>query len=146
MYEESLKIERRLGDPWAIAISLDNLGGVAYDLGAYAEARAFFEESLDLFRQIGDRRGSAYLLEGLAAVTVAEGDAVAGARLWGAANALRDQTGALLSPQECVQQETRLGRARQALSEKAFAVAFAEGRALTWEQAVEEALKKRSPS
>ena len=63
--EESLAIQRQLGDRKGIAASLNNLGLVACDQGDYSAARALYEESLAIKRELGDRSGIANSLNNL---------------------------------------------------------------------------------
>jgi tetratricopeptide (TPR) repeat protein len=53
---------------------LHGLGGLAYTQGDFGSAQAFFEESLTIFREIGDRKEIANLLSGLGFVSTAQGD------------------------------------------------------------------------
>ncbi len=62
------------------------------------------------------------------------------ARLCGAADALHDLSRFSLSPAERVERDRALAAARAALGEEAFAAVYAEGQAMTMEQAVEYAL------
>ena len=145
LYAECLAIARQLGFQQGIAISLHSLGNLAFERSDRKAAYTFFEESLDITRQIGDEQGIADLLERLANVLVSDGQAARGAHLWGAADTLRKIIGAPLSPLEREQQEKEKAQARQELGEEAFSAAFAAGQALTWAQAVAEALEKRLP-
>jgi hypothetical protein len=60
--QEALAIRRELGDRWGIAASLNNLADVAHDQRDYSAARALSEESLQIYRQVGERRGNADVL------------------------------------------------------------------------------------
>jgi predicted ATPase/DNA-binding SARP family transcriptional activator/Tfp pilus assembly protein PilF len=159
LYEESLAIRREIGDRPGIATSLHNLGNVATQQGEYPTARALHAESLGIKREIGDRQGIADSLEALAARIVAETSLVSAtvntaeasreigaglrraARLWGAAQALREQIGAPLPPRLREERDRHVRQARSALGEEAFAAAWEEGRAMTSEQAVLHALE-----
>ena len=88
--EESLAIMRELGDQSGIARSLDNLGDFAQDSGDYPAARALYEEDLAISRTLGDKLAIAYSLEGLAALRAGLGNALRAARIWGAAERLRE--------------------------------------------------------
>ncbi|HEX2025605.1 MAG TPA: AAA family ATPase, partial [Actinomycetota bacterium] len=57
-YEEAVAVERRLDDPAGLAEALYNLSFVAAGEST-ASAVALLEESLDLFRRVGDERGVA---------------------------------------------------------------------------------------
>ncbi len=138
LQEESLALFRELGDRGGIATALVNLGTVSQEQGDYAGARGRYEESLVLYRELGDRRGIVQTLEDLATLAAAGGLARRGARLWGAAERLREEIGAPLSPNDLRRQEQQVAAARTALSDDApFDAAWAEGRALTLEQAMD---------
>ncbi len=98
------------------------------------KARALFEESLSVAREIGDKLNSTFYLEGLASVVAAQGEPVWAARLWGAAEARRESMGVPISPVERTAYERTVERVRAQLGEKAFATAWAEGRSMTLEQ------------
>jgi len=64
-------------------------------------------------------------------------------RLFGAAEALREAIGLLSAPQERADYDARLAATRSRLGVVAFEAAWAEGRAMTLEQAIEYALAIR---
>jgi hypothetical protein len=106
-------------------------------------ARALYAESLAIQRELGDRRGAALALEGVAAATSASGDPVRAARIWGAAERLRDEVGAPLPLSGRPRYEQFITAARAALGDEvAFDAAWQEGRAMTMEEAIECALEK----
>jgi predicted ATPase len=86
--EESLALQRDLGNPEGIAAALNNLGLVAYDLGDYARAAALHAESLALRREVGDTWGSAISLNNLGLVARRQSD-------YGRARALFEESLAL---------------------------------------------------
>src|SRR5262249_23716858 len=130
LHEESLHIRRELGDRQGMAWSLLCLGNVAYPQGKYTEARAHLGESLRLFGALGGGKGVAQCLGGLAAVRLEEEAIQTAVGLWGAAHALRESTGAPLSPHEREQHDRQVEQARSALGEDAFAAAWEQGRTL----------------
>ena len=75
-------------------------------------------------------------LEGLAGAVATQGELVWAARLWGAADSLRQAIGAPLSPVERARYEQEVTAARTQLEEEAFKAAWAEGRNMTPEQAL----------
>jgi DNA-binding CsgD family transcriptional regulator len=75
-------------------------------------------------------------LEGLAVVAAAQGETTWAVRLLAAAAALRDSLGAPLPPVYGADYECCVAAARAQLGEQAFLVAWAEGRGMTWEQAL----------
>jgi tetratricopeptide (TPR) repeat protein len=65
-----------------MALALDGLGAIARQRGDAAEARPLYEESLALFRALGERPNVAAVLASLGEVALAQGDhATAEARL-----------------------------------------------------------------
>jgi tetratricopeptide (TPR) repeat protein len=141
LHEESLALRRELGDKWGIASSLGNLGLVAFERGDYARAVALLEEGLALARDIGAKHRVTECLEGLATVAGALDQPERAARLFGTADALRAALGAPLPPRERARREQAVAALRDALGEAAFAAAWAEGRALSLEDAVALALE-----
>ena len=77
--ERSLAIQRRLGDPTAIAYAINNLANAAVRKGDFARARSLYTECVTLARSTGDERGQGFALINLAGVAAQLGDD-AGAR------------------------------------------------------------------
>jgi tetratricopeptide (TPR) repeat protein len=142
LLEESLAIQREVGDKLGIAQSLYGLGTVAGDQGEYGAARALLEESLAIYRELGIKQGIAPNLEGLAALAVAQGQSERAARLYGAAEGLREAIGAPLPPAKRAEHDRSVAAVRTALGEQEFAAAWAEGRTMSIEQAVTYALEE----
>ena len=140
LYEESLALCKEGGDQYGISLALYNLGDLAHRVGNLERARACLAEGLALSRRLGDEARCAEYLERLAWLAVAQAEPERAGRLWGAAAVLREKLGVARSPNERVEHEDELNTARAQLDEVAFAAAWAEGRAMTLEQAVVEAL------
>ncbi len=106
------------------------------------------EEGLPLARRTKDKLGSAYYLLGLGGVAAEQGLPVRAARLWGAAEAMREVIGITLSYFDLAHSgyEARLAAARSQLDEAAWEAAWAEGRAMSTEQAIEYALSTQEPA
>ncbi len=139
-YGESLTIFREIGDRSGIAESLINLGNVACSQGDYVAARSFYEESLTIRKETGDRRGIAESLEAFAGLAAKLGAPRQATVLWGAAEALREEIGSPLEQEEQARYDQDVAAARQALGDDAFAMDWAEGRAMSMEQAIQYAL------
>jgi len=67
VYQQSLEIQRQIGDRNGEANSLGNLGAAYSSLGEYERAIEFYQQSLEIQRQIGDRKGEANSLGNLGA-------------------------------------------------------------------------------
>jgi non-specific serine/threonine protein kinase len=143
-YEEALALRRELGNRWGIAMSLHNLGNVARAGGQHGLARAHYRESLAVFRESGDKENIPKVLEGFACLASAEGKPVRSARLWGAADALHEATFIPMPPVDHVTNDPYIDAARTALGDEAFQAEWAEGRAMTPEQAIAFALEEEA--
>jgi len=67
-YEECRDIYQSLGYRRGVALAIQNLGGVAFDLGDYVRARALFCDGLRIRQDLGLQRGYAYSFEFIADV------------------------------------------------------------------------------
>jgi hypothetical protein len=106
---------------------------------AYEDARRHYHESLAIRAAMKNKEGIASCLEGLAAVAAAMGELARAARLFGAAEARRQELGASLPPAERADHESQVAAVSAALGQPAFAAAWAEGSALPLDQAITEA-------
>ena len=93
----------------------------------------------------GDFTVEAGSLEGLACICVAEGATKRASRLFGAAEALREAVGIEHMPEEDIWREPYLAAARSRLDEASWEEAWAEGRVMSMEQAIEYAFSEKKP-
>lgn len=140
LHEESLTKGREVDDSWATAIALGDLGDVAQAQGDGIAALTFYKESLALWQRVGDERGIAQSLEGLAIQAAARSQADGAVRLLAAAAAVRETISELPSLSRRDILDRLLETARAKLGGEAYAAAWAEGRAMSLDQAVEYAL------
>jgi len=140
MQEESITIYREVEDRLGMTYPLHYLGEVAKEQGDYAYARNLQAESLRIRWELGYRRGTIYCLEAFASLAFKEENQARAVRLWGASAALREALGSLLLPDERENLERELAAVRKTLDESIYAARWEEGRAMTWEQAIAEAL------
>jgi hypothetical protein len=115
---------------------------VARRQGDHAAARSLDAESLTIHEELGNRLGIAAALEAIAALNARENKMEPAARLWGAAERLREEIGSPLPPAEREEYDCAVSAARQARGDEAFLAAWEQGRALTLEQAVKYALEE----
>lgn len=144
-YEESLRVRRTLGDQRGIAVSLINLGFCAHHEGDYKQAKNLLEESLTNFQHLGSTRGTIDCLAALAGVFGTEKKPERAARLLGAAEALHESihAGLMAAYADRIEYDRSVAVVRSQLSNDAFAAAWAAGRALTLEQAIDYALSEQ---
>lgn len=140
-YGESLQLWRDMGNRSDVPRLLHNLGYVALHEGDIPRAASLFRQSLAGFREQRIGRGIAEGLAGLAGVATVQGRPLRAARLWGAAEALREAGGCGLWPADQLEQARYLARARAAGDAALFAFAWQAGRELTVEGALAEAVE-----
>jgi hypothetical protein len=88
-----------------------------------------------MFRELGAKSGIAGTLEELGYTAQQQGEAGRADRLLGAADGLLEAMGATREPDDRSELDRNVQAVRAQLGEEAFAVAWAEGWAMTLEQA-----------
>jgi predicted ATPase len=141
LHEESLAIFQELEDKRACATALNHLAPILLHQGEADKARALLEESLTIWRDLEDRHGNIWNLERLAEVAVAQSQPARAARLWGAAEGMREKLGVPLPPPERQRCERPLAAARAQLSTTEWEAAWREGRRMPFEQALQYAVE-----
>jgi predicted ATPase/DNA-binding CsgD family transcriptional regulator/DNA-binding XRE family transcriptional regulator len=81
-FQHCLSAYRRLGNRLGEGQAFNGLGMVAWERGAYPEARSFWDQALALFRELDDRRGIATALNNLGLVAREQGDYERAAQMW----------------------------------------------------------------
>jgi hypothetical protein len=141
MQAESVAIYREQGDPFGLATPLGYLGYLSLRQHDYVAARNYFGESLELMLQNGNPWMVAWRLEGFAGLAALQGQVERAARLFGATEAALSAVHGTFDAVDRMDYERHVAAARDQLGEEAFAAAWAEGRAMTLEQAVAYALE-----
>jgi predicted ATPase/class 3 adenylate cyclase len=146
--EESLALCRELGDRRSAAMALFVLGVTELRRGHLERGATLLEEGAQISGELGDRLGTPYFAEGLAKLSAMRSRPVRAAKLWGAAEALREQMGVSPSKFDRANSdyERDLALVRSALDKATFEAAWAEGRAMSFEQAVGYLLGKPTTS
>jgi non-specific serine/threonine protein kinase len=143
---ESLGIYRELGDKRGISLCHIDLGFIELIRGDHERAAPLLEESVRVLKGSEDKFCLAYGIFGLAAVAAAREEPGRAARLWGAAAALREESGVVSLTQwelDAYDYEGRVSAARDMLGdEDAWEEAFAQGSAMSTKEAVEYALSE----
>jgi predicted ATPase/DNA-binding CsgD family transcriptional regulator len=140
VYEESLAIARKEGDKLRQALPLHNLGYVAQHAGDYERAESTMLEGLALLLELENTRYIPQDLASLAGPIASQGNAKKAARLLGASEALLEKTGMVPQAGDQFEIERYEASVREQLDEAAFEAAWAEGRAMSLEEAVAYAL------
>ncbi|HEX6481202.1 MAG TPA: LuxR C-terminal-related transcriptional regulator [Ktedonobacteraceae bacterium] len=144
--EESVMLYKEMGHRHGTAESLAVLGKVLAAEDDYPTACRLYSESLVISDELGEKWVIARGLVGLGEVVAAQHKLAWAAQLWGVADALRDALGVPIPPVERADYERSLSAARVHLGERAFAAAWAQGRAMTPQQALAAQGHKPTPS
>ncbi|MEA2432798.1 MAG: hypothetical protein QOG54_255 [Actinomycetota bacterium] len=140
-YGESLELFKRAVDEPGIARVYMNISEANLELGNLPEATRYCKLSIEMCREMGSRWDMADLLEILATIASRRGDAADAARLFGSAEALREILNTPLPPSERDVYGGRVVDTRSHLDGTTFAVEWAKGREMSYDEAVDYALK-----
>lgn len=141
-YADAQNAAETRGDDQAVARAMAGRADLARAAGDVAAALRLRHAALEIDERIGDLPAIVGSLAALAALAAADGSNKA-ARLFGAADALRNAFGfALPAPLRCVH-EAEVERARSGLSAEAWREAWEQGGKLSLEQALDYARRGR---
>lgn len=149
-FEESLMMMRAANDLWGIGTVLAFSAMIMLDAGDHDRAAAHLHESLLRMQEWGKPTQTVLTLEVFARLAAMQGqkshDAqpilLQSARIFGAAEAHRETISVPIMPDHQRSHEQGLATLRAQLDEATLAVAWAEGRRMTLEQAIEYALSE----
>jgi predicted ATPase/DNA-binding CsgD family transcriptional regulator len=142
--ERGLALSREVGERQTISVALYTLATLTQVEGDHERASDLFEEALNLSAELGNGADVAQCLEGLASIAAAKGLMERAARLWGIEEALLEKIeGASYTyvPDRSLHW-SRVAAARNHLGQAAWADAWAEGKAMRLELALEYALDR----
>ena len=139
-FEEAQAVMSALEDRRGVAKMIAPQGDAALGQRDQATASALYQEALTILKDLDDKWWSAWCLEGMAGVAAAQMQPERAVRLFGAVARLRDAIRAPRPPAFLALRERNLATARDRLGEEVFEEAWAEGQAMSAEQAIEYAL------
>lgn len=146
LLKEAMELYRKLGVKINVARCLRGLGVAATSEGNPRQAKTLLEESLEAFRELGSKADIAEVFDALAGTAGAlEGDLRA-ARLWGAAEGIREALDIRWLLSDRLLYEPQLVATRSRLDEVAWNSAWSEGKAMGLEQAIKYALSDDKPA
>ncbi len=139
LYEDVVVLAGELGDRESVAVGRLNLAMVSTSRGADTRARQTLLDVLAIAEEIGSKPAGQSVLEVSAGLAASCNDWVRAARFFGAAEAQVGQTGLHRDPADEAFLAPLVDTARKALGAKSFAAAEADGRALSYDEAIREA-------
>jgi predicted ATPase len=140
-YNESLEIFRGFGNKNGMASALHNLGYSRLYQGDPGKADELFRESLGLFKVLDDKHGVLECIMGLAVVAAHSADGARAACLFGAAEGGMDRLGMTREGSNERDYQEGVTRVKSLLAPEALEAEWQRGRGLTYEQAVQSALR-----
>ncbi|TMD33765.1 MAG: hypothetical protein E6I95_08130 [Chloroflexi bacterium] len=143
--EKSLALHRELGNEKVAAFLLACLATLALDNQDEAMARANLRESLEISRRMHEKVDVAFVLETCARFAAARSNSAVAVKLAGAAASVRETVGAPAAPPWRAMVEMSQESARATLGVEVTDARWREGRALSLEQAIDEALAWLNP-
>lgn len=147
VFEEALAIAGNWGDKQAVARTKYELATDLSRAGDDGEAASLHHEALALHAEVGDAAGVADSLEALARLAAGHDRLAHATRLFAAACAVRKTHGASVRPPEAERErhENDVARVRDSVGPAEFEGAWAEGAALSLDEAVAYARRSRGP-
>lgn len=148
LHEEALALYREIRDVRGISVCLTNTGLLEMAQADHGRAAGLMRENLRLARETDNKLMIHYSFVGLAGVALGLERPSHAARLWGAAEAVRESFGIGFTPlaRSHMNYDDLLADARVRLGETAFEKAWVEGKTMTQEEAVEYALEEENPA
>ncbi len=147
-FEEGLRIFTQMGHNGMITGMTSEIAHTQRALGNYAAAKNTYRETIKLYQDYGNRPAVAHQLECFAMIAVVEEESQRAARLFGAAEAIRESTGHKRTDEEEAEEAQFMSRLRAMLpakypqGEAEFNALWVEGKSMTMEQAIQLALSK----
>jgi transcriptional regulator with XRE-family HTH domain len=144
LFDESEELLRAAESSWHLSANLSIRAITTAMRGDHARTVSLLRESLALALRLSDTQNAAYGLEGLAGALAMLGHERRAARLFGAAEALRERTGSMI--RLAALRERHLAALRAQLDAEELAAMWVAGRAMPSAQAVEYALESDEAS
>jgi hypothetical protein len=132
-----------LDDGWGTASALCDQARLSTAQGKYHDAERLYGESVQMFQNLGHKRGIARVLECVAVNAALQSRAEQALRLAGAAAALRQRIGAPLIPVQQSELDRKLEASRKILTNASGLQAWSSGWEMSLEEAVTEVLGKK---
>jgi non-specific serine/threonine protein kinase len=139
-YREGLQLSRQAGDKRRVAVILSCLSLIAMHQGEYQQAQQLGIESLEMEVALGIKYYIAMSLACLSGPVAMLGHPKKGVMLLGASQSILEALGAVLQPPDQMEVDKYLVIIKEQLDEESFKNALAEGRRMSFEEAVSFAL------
>lgn len=139
-FEAGFKMFEYVGHKGFMSVMTTEIAHVERALGNYSNAKKTYKETIKDFQDVGNRPAVAHQLECFAMIAIVEEEQQRAAKLFGAAEAIRELTGHKPTDEEQAEEAQFISRLHSMLSEAEFNTLWAEGKSMTMEQAIQLAL------
>jgi predicted ATPase/DNA-binding SARP family transcriptional activator len=140
LYTEGIDQFKAIGDINSAGYAVRRLGALVLNQGDYRWANELFKESLGLNKTLDYPKGVAACLGAMAELASRQGHLIRVARLLGAVEALLSAVAGKLFPTDQAEYDHTVATLRARLDQVSLDAAWAEGRAMTAQQAIDYAL------
>jgi tetratricopeptide (TPR) repeat protein len=139
-FEDGLRIFSQMGHKGMVTGMRSEIAHTKRAMGHFTEAKQTYRETIKAYQDTGNRPAVAHQLECFAIIAVVEEERQRAAKLFGAAEAIREMTGHKPTDEEQTEEAQFISRLRAMLPETEFNTLWAEGKSMTMEQAIHLAL------
>ncbi len=139
-FEAGFKMFEYVGHKGFMTVMTTEIAHVERAMGNYTKAKHTYKETIKVFQDVGNRPAVAHQLECFAMIAVVEEEPQRAAKLFGAADAIREVTGHKPTDEEQAEEVQFISRLHSMLPAAEFNLLWAEGRAMTMEQAIQLAV------
>ena len=139
-FEEGLRIFGQMGHKGMVVGMNSEIAHTKRAMGNYAEAKQTYRETIKAYQDTGNRPAVAHQLECFAMIAIVEEEPQRAAKLFGAADAIREVTGHKPTDEEQAEEAQFISRLRAMITETEFNALWAEGKSMTMGQAIQLAL------
>jgi len=141
-FEACIPLFTELRDRHRLGMVRSELAHLERREGNFVQAKSLYRETIQEWQKIGHRAAIAHELECFAFIAKAQEEEQRAARLFGAAEILRENINIQMTPTERPEYDREVNDLHANMDKSIFENAWAEGRALTMEIAIEFALEK----
>lgn len=142
LLETGLPLFVEMGDRHRVNMVRSELAHLERREGYFVQAKSLYRETILEWQKLGHRSAVVHQLECFAMIARGQAENERAARLFGAAESLRETINTPMRPNERVEYDRQVSDLRSSMDHAAFTSAWAEGRAMTMEQAIALATEK----
>jgi tetratricopeptide (TPR) repeat protein len=136
IFAEAEILYKQLGSPNYANAMRSETGHAERMAGNLPAAKAIYQETVKRWQELGNRSAVAHELECFGSIAIAEEQPERAGRLFGAAEALREQCQSPMTDEERVEYDRWVAQVREALAQSDYEAAWTEGRGMTMDRAV----------